>query len=307
MAAINKTAAAWKLATAKKDEAKQAAEKRLAGQATRPTARITMPVPSSGKAAPEVRVGGAQMKQAQSFTPAPAAQEAPVWTPGEYPSTRDVLAQIVRVGQEDRARGDELLEQFYQLQQDKGSPYYNPYGAATNVKAIQALADYRQAKESNDQEAAGRHLERLENNFPYFGYGFIANVNDLIPPIGLTFYSFHIMVLLGGYFILLFVVVLYYGRRERLASAKWLQYVLVWSIPLGYIAGQAGWIVAEVGRQPWAIQDLLPTNAAISALETSSVQVTFFLFLALFTILLFAEIRIMVKAIRKGPEMSTND
>ena len=174
-------------------------------------------------------------------------------------------------------------------------------------EAIQALADYRQAKESNDQEAAGRHLERLENNFPYFGYGFIANVNDLIPPIGLTFYSFHIMVLLGGYFILLFVVVLYYGRRERLASAKWLQYVLVWSIPLGYIAGQAGWIVAEVGRQPWAIQDLLPTNAAISALETSSVQVTFFLFLALFTILLFAEIRIMVKAIRKGPEMSTND
>ena len=72
--------------------------------------------------------------------------------------------------------------------------------------------------------------------------------------------------------------------------------------PLGYIAGQAGWVVAEVGRQPWAIQDMLPVGAAISKLQTSSVQITFFIFLILFTIMLIAEINIMVKAIKKGPE-----
>lgn len=74
------------------------------------------------------------------------------------------------------------------------------------------------------------------------------------------------------------------------------------TIPLGYIAGQAGWIVAEVGRQPWAIQDLLPTGVAVSKLDVGSVQTTFFLFLVLFTILLIAEIRIMLREIKKGPE-----
>ena len=60
--------------------------------------------------------------------------------------------------------------------------------------------------------------------------------------------------------------------------------------------------VAEVGRQPWAIQDMLPVGAAISKLQTGSVQLTFFIFLLLFTVLLFAEIGIMLKAIKKGPE-----
>ena len=71
---------------------------------------------------------------------------------------------------------------------------------------------------------------------------------------------------------------------------------------MAYIAGQAGWIVTEVGRQPWAIQDILPTSASISRLATSSVQTTFFIFLFLFTILLIAEIGIIVNTIKKGPE-----
>ena len=61
--------------------------------------------------------------------------------------------------------------------------------------------------------------------------------------------------------------------------------------------------VAEVGRQPWAIQDMLPVGAAISRLQTGSVQVTFFIFLLLFTVLLLAETGILLKAIKKGPEI----
>ena len=168
--------------------------------------------------------------------------------------------------------------------------------------AIQALADYRKAVKDKDTEAASLHRERLEENFPYFGYGYIKDPAELIPHVGLTFYSFRVMVILGSLFILLFVLALIWERRGKMAETRWLQYALLWSIPLGYIAGQAGWIVAEVGRQPWAIQDILPTNASISRLDPSSVQVTFFLFLLLFTVLLIAELGIMVKAIRKGPE-----
>ncbi len=146
----------------------------------------------------------------------------------------------------------------------------------------------------------------MEENFPYFGYGYIKDPAELIPHVGLTFYSFRVMVILGCFFILLFIITLIWDKKGKIANTRWLQYVGLWSIPLGYIAGQAGWIVAEVGRQPWAIQDILPTSASISKLNPSSVQTTFYLFLILFTILLIAEIGIMVKAIKKGPEAAAH-
>lgn len=110
------------------------------------------------------------------------------------------------------------------------------------------------------------------------------------------------MVGLGCYFILFFILMLILAYKKQLERFRWLQYVALWSIPLAYIASQAGWVVAEVGRQPWTIQDLLPVNAAISRLNVGSVQTTFFIFLIMFTVLLIAEIGILVKAIRKGPE-----
>jgi len=170
--------------------------------------------------------------------------------------------------------------------------------------AIQALANYRKAVKAKDAEAAKLHRATLDRNFKYFGYGYIKDPAKLIPSVPLTFYSFRVMVILGGYFILLFLVVLYLERKEKFLKYKWLHWTCLLSIPFAYLAGQAGWVVAEVGRQPWAIQDLLPVNAAISKLDTSSVQTTFFLFLCLFTVLLIAEIRIMTKAIKKGPEIN---
>jgi cytochrome d ubiquinol oxidase subunit I len=180
--------------------------------------------------------------------------------------------------------------------------------AAEKIKrgriAIKAYGDYRQAKEDKDEAAAVEARRLLDNNFAYFGYGYLKSPGDLIPPVGLTFYAFHVMVILGGFFILLFIVAIFFSFKDKFQHLRWLQWICLWSIPLAYIAGQAGWIVAEVGRQPWAIQDILPVSAAVSKLNTSSVQVTFFVFLALFTILLIAEIGIMVKAIKKGPEFS---
>ena len=168
--------------------------------------------------------------------------------------------------------------------------------------AIQALANYRKALKAGDTQAAALHKATLDENFAYFGYGYIKDPTELIPSVGMTFYAFRIMVMLGGFFILLFLVALYLERKGKIADCRWMQWIALLSIPLGYIGGQAGWIVAEVGRHPWVIQDILPTSAAISKLDPASVQPTFFLFLILFTVLLIAELRILVKAIQKGPE-----
>jgi cytochrome d ubiquinol oxidase subunit I len=154
-----------------------------------------------------------------------------------------------------------------------------------------------------DTAGAAMYRATLEQHFKYFGYGYIKDPAKLIPSVALTFYSFRVMVILGGYFILMFIVVLLFNKKENFLKHTWLHRTCLYSIPLAYIAGQAGWIVAEVGRQPWAIQDLLPTGVAISKLSASSVQFSFFLFLILFTVLLIAEIRIMLKAIKKGPEL----
>ena len=143
----------------------------------------------------------------------------------------------------------------------------------------------------------------MREHMPYFGYGHIKNVNDVVPPVALTFYMFRIMVMLGGYFIVFFLLVLFLVYKKDITNMKWLHWVAIFTIPLGYLASQAGWAVAEVGRQPWVIQDMMPTNVAISQVSTGSVQLTFFIFLVLFTILLIAEIGIMLKAIKKGPEV----
>ncbi len=168
--------------------------------------------------------------------------------------------------------------------------------------AIAALDAFRKAHKAGDEASAAAARKTLDENVKYFGYGYIKDPAHLVPNVGLTFWSFRIMVGLGGYFILFFIIVLIVSKKEKLADMRWLQRVALWTIPLAYIGSQAGWVVAEVGRQPWAIQDMLPVGAAISKLQTGSVQLTFFIFLLLFTVLLFAEIGIMLKAIKKGPE-----
>ena len=163
--------------------------------------------------------------------------------------------------------------------------------------AIEALGAYRDAEDEDDKAAA---LKALRENFDYFGYGYLKDPSELVPSVPLTFYSFRIMVMLGGYFIVLFAGLLV--LRHKVEKWKLVQWGVVLTIPLAWLASQAGWVVAEVGRQPWAIQGLLPNVAAISRLETGSVQTTFFIFLVLFTLLLVAELGIMGKAIATGPE-----
>lgn len=168
--------------------------------------------------------------------------------------------------------------------------------------AVAALKSYKDARKAGDAAAADSSLTLLNANYPYFGYGFLQDEHEAIPPIKLTFYSFRIMVGLGFLFVLLFATTLFLLWKKKIDGKKWFYLTAIFMIPLAYLATQMGWIVAEVGRQPWVIQDLMPTSAAVSQINTGAVKLTFFLFAVTFTILLIAEIRIMVKQIHKGPK-----
>ena len=175
--------------------------------------------------------------------------------------------------------------------------------------AIESLAAYKHAKDSGNIENAKIHLASFRENFAYFGYGYYhgKDLNMLVPSVKLSFYSFHIMVTLGAYFLLLFIVVLFLTMKEKIEGKRWLLRTMLFTLPLAYIASQSGWVLAEVGRQPWVIQDLMPNIAAVSQIDASSVQITFFLFLIIFTSLLIAEIKIMLTQIRKGPAIENTD
>lgn len=168
--------------------------------------------------------------------------------------------------------------------------------------AIQSLAEYQTAKKNGNETAAAEYKEKLRENYAYFGYGYLDTPDQIIPNIPVVFWSFHIMVYLGGYFILFFALLWFFNRKNKLQNAKWLLWLSIISVPLAYLCGQLGWLVAEFGRQPWAIQDVLPLQAAISALSANSVKTTFFIFLVLFSALLIAEVRIMLNQIKKGPK-----
>lgn len=172
--------------------------------------------------------------------------------------------------------------------------------------ALDAFRQYRETRDT-DPEAAAEARKILEENVDYFGYGYIKDKEDLVPDVWLVYWPFRIMVGLGCLLLLLMVLVLWFEHKNRIEQMRWLQMASMFSIPLVYIAGQAGWIVAEVGRQPWAIQDLLPVNAAVSSLDKGAVMTTFFIFVAVFTLFLAIEIRIMLNAIRKGPEKGPED
>lgn len=167
--------------------------------------------------------------------------------------------------------------------------------------AQQALRDYGNAKSEGDAAGMQAAEKQLKENYRFFGYGYFNDVNEAIPPVGLTFTMFRIMVVLGSYFMLFYIVFLFIAYRPQvLEKAKWLQWIALISVPFMWICSQAGWAVAEVGRQPWTVQDLLPTIAAISDLPTSTVVLTFWIFAAVFTFLLIAEVSIMCRQISKA-------
>jgi cytochrome d ubiquinol oxidase subunit I len=127
--------------------------------------------------------------------------------------------------------------------------------------------------------------------------------NDTVPQVAPLFWSFRVMVALGMYFIVFMAVFFWLSAKRKIDAYPWLLKVAVWSIPLPWIAAEAGWIVAEVGRQPWAVEGVLPTAVAVSNLGIQAVLTTLAGFVVLYTLLIVVEMKLMLKAIRKGPEV----
>ena len=172
-------------------------------------------------------------------------------------------------------------------------------------KALDALATYREVKDT-DPQAAAESLAVLEENMKYMGYGYFNSPEEVIPPVGIVYWSFRVMVGLGMFLTLVLVLAVWFTYKNRIENMKWLMWAALVSIPLVYLCGLAGWIVADVGRQPWTIQGLLPVNVAISDVSVAAVKTTFFVFLAIFALFLAIEIRIMIGAFKKGPEIDSD-
>jgi cytochrome d ubiquinol oxidase subunit I len=128
---------------------------------------------------------------------------------------------------------------------------------------------------------------------------------DTVPNVPTMFFAFRTMVGLGFFFIALMGSFFWLSARRRLDRHPWLLKVAVFAIPLPWLAAELGWIVAEVGRQPWIIEGVLPTAAAVSNLGASMVLTTLLGFVAIYTCLFIIEMTLMVGAIRKGPEPDT--
>ncbi|MFA5663687.1 cytochrome ubiquinol oxidase subunit I [Castellaniella sp.] len=122
-----------------------------------------------------------------------------------------------------------------------------------------------------------------------------------VPQIAPLYWLFRIMVVCGFYFIGFFAYAFWLASKRRLLVSPRFWRVALWTLPLPWISVEAGWFVAEFGRQPWVIEGVLPTFYAVSGLTVSDLLVSLTIYLVLYTVLLVVGIKVMLRAIRQGP------
>ncbi len=124
---------------------------------------------------------------------------------------------------------------------------------------------------------------------------------DTIPNVGLMFWSFRIMVGLGFWMLGLIAISFYYCARRLFHKKRWLLKLLVFNLPVPWIAAELGWFVSEYGRQPWTIGEVLPTFLSSSTLEMGDIVGSIIGLTVIYTVLLAIEVFLMAKFIRIGP------
>lgn len=170
--------------------------------------------------------------------------------------------------------------------------------------AIESLKTYKEAKTNWNDKLAQESLAifRLHEKDFWYGYFEKDQLHELVPNVPLLFYAFRYMVSMWFFIMLVYIPIMYYlARKEKLEKYKNILRFAILMIPLTYICSELGWVVAEVWRQPWVVQDLLPTKIGISSTSTTIVKTTFFWFLSIFTILLIAALKIAFAEIKKWP------
>ena len=125
---------------------------------------------------------------------------------------------------------------------------------------------------------------------------------DTVPTVGPLFWTFRVMVACGFYLIGFFAVAFYFSCRNNFEHKKTFLKIALWSLPIPWLAIECGWFIAEYGRQPWAVDGVLPTFYAASGLALYEIVATLIGFTAIYTVLMVIEIKLMLKAIAKGPD-----
>ena len=123
-----------------------------------------------------------------------------------------------------------------------------------------------------------------------------------VPNVPVLFFAFRLMVGLGFYFIALFAIAFYLSARHRCDGKRWFLRMAFFSLPLPWIAAELGWVVAEYGRQPWAIAGVLPTFLGASPTSAGNVIGSLVGFAVFYCALAGVDVYLMVRMIRSGPE-----
>lgn len=123
-----------------------------------------------------------------------------------------------------------------------------------------------------------------------------------IPNVPVLFWSFRLMVACGFYFIALFAYSFWLASKRKLDANRWYLKLALWSLPLPWLAAELGWIVAEYGRQPWAIEGVLPTALGVSSISAGQVLFSISGFVIFYTTLAVIDATLMAKYARKGPD-----
>jgi cytochrome d ubiquinol oxidase subunit I len=184
----------------------------------------------------------------------------------------------------------------------------------TGAKAYTALNKIR----GGDQTQAT--LDEFDQNKQFLGYGLLlrryaeepATATDAqiieaaqksLPKVSPLFWSFRIMVGCGMLMLFIFCMAMYYNTTRSIQDKTWFLKLTLWSIPLPWIASECGWIVAEYGRQPWVIGEILPTYLGVSSVSSTNVIISLLSLGGLYTALLIVEMYLMFKYARLGPEV----
>ncbi len=179
------------------------------------------------------------------------------------------------------------------------------YGALETLKADRSDAAARAAFEAGSKDLGYALL--LKQYVPDPRQASEQQINaaawSTVPYVPLLFFGFRLMVACGFILAALFAVSLWHTTRET-GAPRWLLRLAVLAMPLPWIAIEVGWFVAEFGRQPWIIDGVLPTFLATSELGVSNLVLTIAGFTLLYGALAVIEVRLMLAAIRKGPEVA---
>jgi cytochrome d ubiquinol oxidase subunit I len=205
---------------------------------------------------------------------------------------------------------------------DKTLPGIKELVARAEQRIKNGLVAYDALEKLRAQPANAAERTRLDSTGADLGYALllkkirpdIANATpdeivqaawSTVPAVSPLFWSFRIMVGLGFYFIALFAAAFVLASKRQLTKYRGFLWLALLSLPLPWIAAELGWIVAEVGRQPWVIEGVLPTFLAVSSISAANVWTTLIGFVVFYSTLAVVDVYLMVKTVKAGPQEST--